>query len=524
MPRMPRIEVEGQAFNGSDASEGGSGQEEDEEEDEENEASCLTFSVDILASTEEMEDVTSHCLNASSVPSVIVSQPSSKSRSKSKRSKSFHTSSKTPAGMTEAVSSNPLPRRMIPRLQLPVGDLADPAPQEDQASPPVMMMHDSPDEHQQPQPQKKQRKRRKSIVNLLFPKGPEKSSAATPNDLLTPTSPLDHGSGGQRLHFRRLSDVICRVGAGFGNKKENEKNLLKTESPPCHQPPTTPSSKNPFLQQLFPHRRRRSSVSHLDHTEQFHETKEEQLEATRRRMSSFPPSDGDESMMILERIHYLSTLEMDEQSRAATPVSESLGPLKLLKKSLCLPSASNMSPPEDANGRSWRSTIDIAGDQTGNKNSLLMAPSPALYQRRRSSPLVPELHALRREALEKEKAQDKKVGDRNVVVFPKRKVEDVPGIFIPSKNSSNSSNEFRISQFLGVKEDGNSSRQRRHSLSDPALLLKFNSPSKHKAEKQAAAAPEQQKQRPTWLANLTPRSPYASTQAVLPFPTTTAAR
>lgn len=501
---MPRIQVEGQeAFNGSDNS--GSGQEEDEEEDEENEG-CLTFSVDILASTEEMEDVTSHCLNASDkVPSVIVSQPSSK---KSKRSKSFHTSSKTPA--MSGAASNPLPRRMIPRLQLPVGDLADPPQDTD----PPTMMHDSPDD--QVQPVKKQRKRRKSIVNLLFPKGHEKSTTPSSNDLLTPSTPLDPGAGGQRLHFRRLSDVICRVGAGLGNKKE-EKNLLKNESPVA----TPTPSKNPFLQQLFPHRRRRSSVSHLDHTEQFHETKEEQLEATRRRMSSFPPSDGDESMMILERIHYLSTLEMDEQSRAATPVSESLGPLKLLKKSLCLPSASNMSPPEEPGGGCrWRSAMDIASstdDHKTNKNCLLAPSQPALSQRRRSSPLVPELNALRREALEKEKAQDKKVGDRNVVVFPKRKVEDVPGIFIPS--NKNSSNEFRISQFLGVKEDGNSSRQRRHSLSDPALLLKFNSPSKHKAEKHL---PTEQKQRPTWLANLTPRSPYASTQAVLPFPTAAA--
>ena len=95
----------------------------------------------------------------------------------------------------------------------------------------------------------------------------------------------------------------------------------------------------------------------MDHTEQFHETKEEYLEATRRRMSSFPPSDGDESSIILERIHYLSTLEGDAQ----TPVSESCGPLKLLKKSLALPltCGSGFGGSSGSGGR-WKSAVDIS--------------------------------------------------------------------------------------------------------------------------------------------------------------------
>ena len=113
----------------------------------------------------------------------------------------------------------------------------------------------------------------------------------------------------------------------------------------------------------------------------------------------------------------------------------------------------------------------------------------------------------------------------------KRKVEDVPGIFIPQQSKKVQHSESketvaddskaggRISHFLGVKEEHG--RRRRHSLSDPALLLKFNSPSKQSAPSMmptatsVAAAPPP---RPSWLANLTPRSPYAkSTQSMLPF-------
>ena len=154
---------------------------------------------------------------------------------------------------------------------------------------------------------------------------------------------------------------------------------------------------------------------------------------------------------------------------------------------------------------------------------------PKIRVRRNSTPLVPELNALR-EAAER----DERRNSKGCHVFPKRKIEDVPGIFIPqqSKKSQQQSKENisetpddskgggRISHFLGVKEEHG--QRRRHSLSDPALLLKFNSPSKQTttpsmmptATTMAVPPPP----RPSWLANLTPRSPYAkSTGAVLPF-------
>ena len=272
------------------------------------------------------------------------------------------------------------------------------------------------------------------------------------------------------------------------------------------------------MKTLFPHGgRRRSSVSHLDHTEQFHETKSEYLEASRRRMSSFPPSDGDESAIMLERIHYLSTLEGDPETRATTPVSETPGPLTLLKKSLGLPS-----PTSGCCSPRWKSTTDIYqcdsdSDHEGPPyepvrrpsrpsppgNNLLPPSLPYLATRRKSSPLVPELNALR-EAEQRDKRRD---SGGNKVIFPKRKVEDVPGIYIPTKIKTGEEDlGSKISHFLGVKEELGGRRRRRHSVSDPALF-NFGCTSASKCSSPVASKPPA---RPTWLANLTPRSPYAS--------------
>ena len=493
------------------------------------------------------------------------SAASSLSSAAAKRSKSFHTSSSHRSGgsieaMVQAASAVP-----AIRLQLP----------EDNESKSNNEVFEMPDTETVPLPTAppKKRKRRKSIVNLLFP-GPKGDAPKTPAHLMpTPPSPssLNTGGTGQRLHFRRLSDFICRPNT-------NQAKLLAasaaTQSQFTDSPPESPKSpKSPestFLGQLFPHRRRRSSVAHLDHTEQFHETKQIALEATRRRMSSFPPSDGDESAVILERIHFLSTLEGDETSRAATPVSESKSPLKLLQKHLGLPGSTSF------NCSRWKSNVDVTrGDQSDddvlekprektskskpskskkdkNKEDFESSNSlmpPKVRLRRNSAPLIvppKELNALR-EAAERNELRD------GVHVFPKRKVEDVPGIFIPQKpkkgqskaavsdspslrydlighgcgaahaaaaaaTADDSKGERRNSHFLGVSHD----RRRRHSISDPALFLKFNSPSEQTPSEMptsgAASAAAAQPSRPSWLANLTPRSPYAkSSQAVLPY-------
>ena len=140
----------------------------------------------------------------------------------------------------------------------------------------------------------------------------------------------------------------------------------------------------------------------------------------------------------------------------------------------------------------WKSATAINNECNTNvtestKPKSFLTPSlPYFGTRRGSSPLVAELNALR-EADQR---------DKNVVVFPNRKVEDVPGIFIPSKQNSGISSN-KTPQFLSVNEP-HSNKRRRHSLSDPALLHQQISKSK-----------------PNWLSNLTSRSTSPFSQAVL---------
>ena len=281
-----------------------------------------------------MEDLTSNCLTLVEakigLPSVVVNESETsesdvgqkklkKSRKKSsisdKRSKSFHSQGRRPSVI-------------IPRLQIEESPNEASNPGADTAS----------DNTELPgtPTEAKPRKRRKSLVNLLFLKGssssvssPEKKQNNSANNTLLSVAPpntvdTDNGSSGQRLHFRRLSDFMCNK-----NIRKQKSVMRETSKDDCN---FEVKNTKDFLSQLFPHRRRRSSVTHLDNTPQFRETKEEYLEATRRRMSSFPPCDGDESALMLEKIHYLSNLE---EHNATTPVSESKSPLKLLKKA-CL--------------------------------------------------------------------------------------------------------------------------------------------------------------------------------------------
>ena len=322
----------------------------------------------------------------------------------------------------------------------------------------------------------------------------------------------------------------------------------------------------------------------MDNTKEFREIKKESIEATRRRMSSFPPSDGDESAIILEKIHYISSIQAAAASEAKTPtVSEStnISPLKLLKKNLktstttigggadrgCLEDSSATTEDADAGSlflrghvqkesKEWKSAIEIGNQQHGRHyhqprtpttehmirseviaaaasakyDYLFLAPSLTYTSRRGSSPLVAELNALRvadqrdkkaqqsaaaaaaSASVDQAKQQNQQPLRPGVVVFPKRKIEDVPGIFIP-KNKPATSKGYdedlgsRITQFLGVKIEDQRNR-RRHSVSDPALIQnRLINPS---------SAPCASQPRPIW-ANLQPRSPYASTQDLLPL-------
>lgn len=551
--------------DGGDSQEGGSGQEE------ELSPKCFTFSADMLAGLGQIEDLTSNCVDMQglsfeaavelirppqplirpklpphptskmkhnfSLPSVVIHSASSASNTpkkkkrlkkeaeaaavkKATRSQSFH------------VASRPI---FLPRLKLQLPEDSDDQPQEDDQQTSVkngLGLETEPssaeaavlvtaDEQQQ---QPKKRKRRKSLVNLFFPKHEDKAGAGENNKgagenntscaLLTATPPPDrdgHHHGGQRLHFRRLSDIICRVSSKNKTQQQSEVKSkddcdLLIQQQQQQQPQQSAEAAN-FFRQLFPYRRRRSSVTHLDNTKQFHETKEEYLEATRRRMSSFPPMDGDESTIILEKIHYLITLEGDEATRAATPVSASMSPMRLFKKNQLI-------MPRSAAGDKWKSSTDIPSSKPAsaveaateavsctsspsNKAAAFLAPSLPYTPRRGSSPLVVELNALR-EADQRDKRAKERPG---VVVFPKRKMEDVPGIFIPKNNNDNPANlGSRISSFLGVRADDS---RRRHSVSDPLLLQQQMSAVQIKPVSWSPA-----------IDKMILRTQYASTQAV----------
>ena len=490
---------------------------------------------------------------------------------------------------------------------------------------------------------KQPRKRRKSLVNLLFSKStsqdnkdekqqqPAAAASASKNELqllqhqsadgstsTTTTTSLTSNSGGQKLHFRRLSEIIVRASNKTSSSQQSQqssrppppsslevtitpsltstaasKNKNDSSSSSCfleanhgdRKAGTTSSPSSQFLSQLFPYRRRRSSVNHMDNTKEFREIKKESIEATRRRMSSFPPSDGDESAIILEKIHYISSIQAAAASEAKTPtVSEStnISPLKLLKKNLKTSTTTigggadrgciedSFATTEDAaagslflrghvqkESKEWKSAIEIGNQQHGRHHHqprtpttehmirseviaaaasakydyLFLAPSLTYTSRRGSSPLVAELNALRvadqrdkkaqqsaaaaasaSASVDQAKQQNQQPLRPGVVVFPKRKIEDVPGIFIP-KNKPATSKGYdedlgsRITQFLGVKIEDQRNR-RRHSVSDPALIQnRLINPS---------SAPCASQPRPIW-ANLQPRSPYASTQDLLPL-------
>ena len=102
--------------------------------------------------------------------------------------------------------------------------------------------------------------------------------------------------------------------------------------------------------------------------------------------------------------------------------------------------------------------------------------------RRGSSPLESELNALRKTI-----SEGPGEPPRNVVVFPRRRLEDVPGIFIPGRSKGDS-----VANLLGVRLSKDDDR-RRHSISDPILVQQQISSIKQ-------------------LPALRPRSPYLADQ------------
>ena len=456
----------------------------------------------------------------------------------------------------------------------------------------------------------KVKKRRKSIVDILFSKQ-QSSLSSTPPETppviasknnansenfdsssdsilkISGENRLAPSPAPNRLTLRRLSDIV------IGKKKDKEmapeKCLAKDDigiyQDECGHFLSTKDTES-----------RRSSVTFLDNTDQFKITKELFLQEERRRMSSFPPSDGDETSIMLQKIHDFSKLEMEQDSLndGSDGTSNILKPVepskpspfkflsllsvgkkssKLSKSSADIPAQIHAASSQSHLGNQRKASDEPNGSRSNRlklmhlpistpQNNTYLIPNAPLPQRRCSSPLITELEAMRKdEDFYKQQAtqmhkplssnidktgsitslpqygssfEGKQSGivKSGVVVFPKRKVEDVPGIFIPGQKSKPTMSFFTSvpvpsssaapssrmfhppsqhsvtgaednivnKNLLGITREGSDRRRHSISMSDPALV-----------EKQFSAVKSS-------FPPLLPRSPYVDTTNItIPF-------
>ena len=380
-------------------------------------------------------------------------------------------------------------------------------------------------------PQKRGRKRRKSLVNILFP---VKSAASTPQQPQPPTTPTLEAPQGQRLHFRRVSELFFKS----SNSKQDSLELIHNKVS-AEEAPATCDADNAHLsiKNLFPYRRRRSSVSHLDNTEQFKETRDEIIQVQRRRMSSFPPMDGDESAIMLEKANIVRLEKVHQEALAmqsGNTVTKAFR--KLRRRGSRSPSPSPVMSslfPGMSKKSKWKSSTDVSNETSSYEDDLpsssssskkaqqqqqqqqqQQTPTKRFWDRRRGSSCsqspgsalsdrprrnstcygeslssVNSSPSFATVISDVAAAEAAKGQSKAAIVFPKRKLEDVPGIFIPSKSkpkpSRTKTTEDALAGIMGEFESSNllsvmKNKPRRHSMSDPIFLQTYaaNNPSK----------------------------------------------
>lgn len=360
---------------------------------------------------------------------------------------------------------------------------------------------------------RQRKRRRKSLVNLLFP---PKSPAAEA------TTPTLEAPQGQRLHFRRVSEIFSRMGGG----SHKDDDWPRPNQDDLDTPATPPEHCGLSIRNLFPYRRRRSSVHHLDNTEQFKESREEIMQSTRRRMSSFPPMDGDEAAIMLEKANVIRLEQAHQEALALQNANAVTKAFHRLRRGSRSPSPMSLFPGVSKSKKSkWKSSTDITAVQTDQQPPLsastlvtssfnipgnIAVPSFPVVQgndpaatTQGEAPIPPSTPTV-----------DCDEPRRPLFVFPKRKIEDVPGIFIPGSSHSGGRRPSKIkttedmielasrtsNNLLAVMKD----KPRRHSMSDPVYLQSY------------AAA--QANSRPLLL----PRSPYSTEGAcgIFRYPST----
>lgn len=367
----------------------------------------------------------------------------------------------------------------------------------------------SEDVEEEKEPKKKpdrSRKRRRSLVNILFPPKNQSSDSAT-----TPTLEAPQG---QRLHFRRVSEIFSRM-SSFS--RDDETPLVQDDD--LETPATPPESCGLSIRNLFPYRRRRSSVTHLDNTIQFKESREEIIQNTRRRMSSFPPMDGDEAAIMLEKANVIRLEQAHQEALALQSGNSVTNAFRRLRRGSRSPSPMSLIPGMHKGKKfKWKSSTDITSCSDSQPASLPPNFAPSPLAKRVPPPLnnvvLPSFPDVQADAIPgsplpcehphlpstpMKSASVDQANEERRVFFPKRKVEDIPGIFIPknkpSKTKTTEDADFlhKTTNLLAVMKD----KPRRHSMSDPIFLQNY-----------AAANP-----RPILL----PRSPYSSDASCLRY-------
>ena len=145
-------------------------------------------------------------------------------------------------------------RSIIPKLTLPLIQLSTEEDQDhDDANQPSEPKADE-DAEGEKRPGGRGRKRRKSLANLLFAGGGGKGRGAAGEESQQLSTPTIEAPQGQRLHFRRVSEVFSLGGLGVGGGGGG--NHRRDSKSACVSPAVTPADCTGGLsiRNLFPYR------------------------------------------------------------------------------------------------------------------------------------------------------------------------------------------------------------------------------------------------------------------------------
>ena len=314
------------------------------------------------------------------------------------------------------------------------------------------------------------------------------SSKPNSSTKLSCDSWLDPTPSSNRLNLRRLSEIVIR--------KKKTKDVRSCKNNIKDDIGINESKYGNFLS-VRDSGTRRSSISVLDNSKQLVEAKSAFVQEERKRMSSFPPSEHNEKSLILQNIQAVSHSDLgpnclndgsDNPKKCTDPKISPFRFLSLLsvgkktskisKSSLDIPTQIQAANTHSNNHNAISHAIK-PGSSNHNRTELMhlsipkqqtyahLSPSIPYPYRRCSSPSLAELDAMKKyedgfqvdqdtpinkplRSIDGKRASitslphvgssiecnKSSIGRPGVVVFPNRKVGDVPGIFIPNQNKT----------------------------------------------------------------------------------------